>query len=75
MFYYMYQIKNKINGNIKRPIQAVNTISTAVSLFSKYRSTRYLSKWVDNAHNIGPENAKIIHITKLYHLIYTKNSV
>jgi hypothetical protein len=47
-----------MNGRVSTPITAVNKSSTAVSLCSKYCSTRYLSKCVDIAQNTGPENAK-----------------
>ena len=62
-------LKNKIKGNITRPMQAVKTMSTAVSLFLKYFSTRYLSIWVDIAQSTGPENAKISHMLLYYHIL------
>src|SRR5690349_4076173 len=47
-----------ITGISKSPISAVKTTSTATSVSLKKRSTRYLSKCVEMAHKIGPENAK-----------------
>ena len=41
------------------PIKAVKSNSRATSLCLKYRSTRYLSKWVEMAQSTGPENAKM----------------
>src|SRR5579884_2942887 len=49
---------NQINGRNKRPIDAVNTSSTATSLSLKKRSTRYLSRCTEIAQNTGPANAK-----------------
>src|SRR5262245_33028696 len=53
-----------ITGISKSPISAVKTTSTATSVSLKKRSTRYLSKCVEMAHKIGPENAKTSQLIK-----------
>src|SRR6185369_6640500 len=53
-----------ITGINKSPISAVNTTRTATSVSLKKRSTRYLSKCVEMAHKIGPENAKTSQLMK-----------
>src|ERR1700736_1467365 len=50
--------RNQMNGSASRPIRAVKMSRTATLLHLKYFSTRYLSKWVEMAQRIGPENAK-----------------
>src|ERR1700730_8417709 len=50
--------RNQMNGSASRPIRAVNMSRTATLLHLKYFSTRYLSKCVEIAQRIGPENAK-----------------
>src|SRR5215470_49717 len=55
-----------ITGINKSPISAVKTTSTATSVSLKKRSTRYLSRCVEMAHKIGPENAKTSQLMKSY---------
>src|SRR5436853_6969228 len=58
---------SQMTGSATTPRKAVNTISTAVSLWRKYLSTRNLSMWVETAHNRGPEKAKSSHIKAFSH--------
>src|SRR5579872_6476131 len=53
---------SQMTGSTATPRRAVNTISTVVSLWRKYLSTRNLSMWVDTAHKSGPEKAKSNHM-------------
>src|SRR5215472_5372887 len=50
--------KSQMTGSASTPTIAVKTINTAVSLSWKYLSTRYLSMWVEIAHDNGPRIAK-----------------
>src|ERR1700680_3497385 len=50
--------RRQMNGSARRPIRAVKMSRTATLLLWKYLSTRYLSKCVEMALRIGPENAK-----------------
>src|SRR6266550_8567457 len=49
--------KNQMRGSANTATTAVKTIKTAVSLSWKYLSTRYLSMWVEIAHESGPRMA------------------
>src|SRR5262249_32333557 len=54
--------KNQMTGRSSTPASAVKTSSAPGLLSLKYRSSRYLSKWVDMAHSTGPQKANAIQV-------------
>src|ERR1700704_5864480 len=58
--------QSQMMGNSARPANAVKISRTATLLCLKYRSTRYLSKWVEIAQRTGPQNANTSQVIEIW---------